>query len=1066
MLNIYGANSYKNASSYILGLLSKVNPLSLAHKHIVLVPDRASMSFEQLILDKLGGSFNIEVLTIRRFATRILPQCNYLNKQSALMALSAIINRQKDNFCCYKLGYSSAGFAENIYEIICQLKYSRIPPEKIKVDLLPPSIKSKLQDIVLIYSEYEKYLSSGYIDSASKLEMLIEAISTSQFIASSYFYLCDFESLSVQEQAIIGELAKYSLNITTAVLYSQDKSTKHLFPNDCFSQLVELAEQLGVDKYVQTEQSFDSDFSRQMSKVYCYDQVDKLKVSPDQLTIYALPTVNDEVVALAQHISSHVRQGGRYKDYYCVLSDVEKYRLSVQQVFKEYDIPFFMDYKDCLYNHPICQYLVDYLVMFKNNFKQDNVFNFVKNCLFGMTRQVALFENYCLKYNVSYNFFNLTLGKLDKMVDYNSAIAVSNRLAQLTEIAIKPIDTATNYCIALKQIASEIIPASQQFDQLCLSKGLTRYVASSKQASNKLNQVLDELTSSVGEIIFKLEEFIKVLSTGLVSKSISVLPLTNDCVVFTNMARARKHDINILALLGANQNAMPIVKKDTKLLNDKSIELLKTYGVDLQYSMYLENKREKISLYQLLQEPKHLYVSYSLKQSSVAVESVALPSNFIGYLTKLFTKDCDEYPVYYALDERIYTVNLAKSAVITNARKIKDKVKVTSVNCDLLNKFFGDVVKQFEYKQDADNISSSSLLLEGDATSISKIECFYECPYKHYLRYGLRLAPREVAELDPRLFGIILHAVLEQYVSKFDRAESEQQTIAKTNNIFKSIMSQDFYSSITQDSVNSATIRLLQKECCNLALQIKGYFLNSNFVNYGAEVGFGVKNGIFEALKVEGTDIKLKGVVDRIDVYKNYFVCIDYKSSFASANYKESLLYMGRKLQLLIYLIAVKDKLYPDMTMIPLGFYYLPLSDRFTSQDKKEREFSFVGRSIDDFDGLTNLDTRLLNGKSKLLSVGLKNNELTKSPNSSSLITTNQLNSQMSYAIYCIKQAERLLKCGYIKQAPITSREQDCKGCDFVDICKASDLANNCMRKDYTSIKPADIEKIMQKGEQ
>ena len=60
----------------------------------------------------------------------------------------------------------------------------------------------------------------------------------------------------------------------------------------------------------------------------------------------------------------------------------------------------------------------------------------------------------------------------------------------------------------------------------------------------------------------------------------------------------------------------------------------------------------------------------------------------------------------------------------------------------------------------------AALRLQGREVSASQVEALGACPYRHFLRVGLRLRPWEEPErayaLDPRDRGTILHAVLEQ----------------------------------------------------------------------------------------------------------------------------------------------------------------------------------------------------------------------------------------------------------------------------------------------------------------
>ena len=93
----------------IVQALKRVDKSNLDVMHTIIVPDRASLEMERLILQEIGGSFNVQVLTFRRLASRILPKYEYLSKQAGIMALAGIIQDNKPNLKCFTKGVDSPG---------------------------------------------------------------------------------------------------------------------------------------------------------------------------------------------------------------------------------------------------------------------------------------------------------------------------------------------------------------------------------------------------------------------------------------------------------------------------------------------------------------------------------------------------------------------------------------------------------------------------------------------------------------------------------------------------------------------------------------------------------------------------------------------------------------------------------------------------------------------------------------------------------------------------------------------------------------------------------------------
>lgn len=1063
MFNIYATNSYKEGSKYIMGQLAKTNPKMLRIKHIVLVPDRASYSAESDMLRNLGGSMNVQVLTIRRFANMVLPKFNYLSKQAGIMALTGIIADNKEKLTCFTKGVDSSGFVENMYEVISQLKYSRIKADKLVKNDLPVQLVGKINDIRLLYGAYEEFLTSReYVDSATKLEKLIEAISVDESIKNSYFYVYDFDNMSKQEVAIITQLVINALGVTVACCYSDKPQHKFLYLNEVYDSMVEIAENLHVQPNIMKKCYFENNLSKQIGEyMYGYYKYKPMPIDKDKLEIFEAMDGEEEVIALAQKIARWVRDGGRYSDFYVICSEPKDYRLSVERIFSDYNIPYFMDTQISLVDHALTQYLMDFLTASRNNFAIDNVLSVVKNYFFdGNGEDIFAFENFCLKYNVSYNYEAFDLGGSD--VDYDSADRVRAILQQkIDKYPFESTNSVDSYVLKVRDFleGEQLQTKLSTFSALQTAVELDKLSKSTDQVYDKILETLTVMSDVLGDKAVTFDNFIKILRKGLEGVSISVLPVHNDCVVITNMGKSRKHDITCLALLGANQTRMPIIKKDTKLLSDKNIADLAKYGIDLQPQMQLENKRERFSLFQTLLEPtKLLYLSFPTTASDGEGNiQPQLPSDFVLQLINLFG-DGGGYQVNRVVEQdKIFTDKVALKSVVANRRRLVDSQPVNSKYFSKLLITYDKQVKEYLFdKTNVDNLDcGKELFFTKQATSVTKIEDFYKCPYQHYLQYGLGLKQRQIAELKAVDFGNILHEVLEYFVKEVELNESKQKSVERSTKIFNKVMQQDYYRGISKDVKYKNVLKQLAEEAKVMCGIIKEQLIESKFSNFDTELGFGGKNKLAPiVIDCDGEEIFLKGIIDRVDTKDDKFVIIDYKSG--TPEYNEKLLYMGLKLQLLVYLRAIES----NLGRRPVGYYYMKLHNDFVSDDKAAKAYTLIGRSLNDLDTLKEIDTTLVNNKSSTrLGIKLKNDgQPCSSPN---LLTSEQIDAQVDYAMDAIRQAGILMQRGFIKVSPVAAinNVDVCDYCDVKDICFYNDLYL-CDRRNCGKVNPDTIVEV------
>lgn len=1063
MITIYKTNSMKNAAEYVLDTLKRVDKTNLSVMRTVIVPDRASLEAERALLAAVGGSFNVQVRTFRRLANEILPKYSYLSKQAGIMALTGIIQNVKGQLKCYTKGVETVGFVSDMYDTISTMKYCKISPEDLMKASLPKSVQGKVHDVALLYGAYRDYTANKFIDSADKLDLLCENAQASEAIKNSYFYLYDFDNFSAQELALVEQLAIHSLGVTVACCVSDRPQDKFLYLNDIFDGVMGICRRNGWTPKIEQGQYFSNPVTEQIGKhLYRYESVAPVECG-DAVELYQGTTRVQEVYALACRVQKYVRSGGRFKDIYVVTSDVSKYENAVSMVFEEFDIPYFCDRQFVLANHPFAQYVVDYLTAFRNGGKLSSVLSFVKNFFFcgdfsseefRLNEDVFHFENYCLKYNVAYNYEKFSLGKHEPY--FSQAESFRSKFYELySSVEVPQSATTEQYAEIIRTLIllSNLNEKNARFAEQQRAQGFAFESKVTEQVQQKFEEVLSQAETVLSNRTFKLEDFLKLLTTALASVKISVIPVANDCVVFANMAKARKHDVKFLALLGANYGAMPIVKGDCKLLTDRNIQDMALHGLSVEPQILTENRREKFSLFQLLQEPTKLYVSYAATDGNNSL----VCSQFVSELCGLFTVHGKRLEETAEADESVYTEKQAIAKIISNTRKLKDKQIVKNPYYTLLKKKFGPQADKYAFNGDGKvNIShGQEFYLKNSETSVSKLTDFYKCPYRFFFEYGLRVKPRSVAELNAADLGNILHDVLENYVKCVSVDEDDVETTKKAEKCFSNAIADDFYRGMRTDVRLTGILEQLKAESVRMCKVAKHQLAHSEFKNMAAELSFG-SNADLPTVRVDygGGEFLLIGKIDRVDVKDGKFIVIDYKSGANAAHYTEKDLYVGQKLQLLVYLKAVKNV----YGLQPVGFYYFNMHNKFTDINE-EKVYVYNGRTIDDADVACELDTLLRDGKSEKLGLRLKKDgDLAKSGNK--LLQDYQFENQMDYSVEMIRRAGKLMQKGY---AAVSPYKGCCDYCDYKDVCDYDDVLVYPAREVTDNVSKETIDKTVEK---
>lgn len=1005
-------DTFKQVSKGLFDKLKQINNKDLSATHYLIVPDRASLSCERELVSVCGGSFNIQVLTLRRLASKFVATTQYLSKQGALLVLHQIIKDNAKSLTCLH-SCSAARLAESVYEVICSLKYNRIKPNSVSAQNLKGNLKAKFADIMLLYEKYENYLGGAIADSADKMEMFSDALDNNPKLKNAYFYFKDFDNYSAQEVAILRKLTQFSKGVTVAVPTKNEAEEKRiLYLNDIFDTLLLIAQGLAIKLEVIAANNKLSDFSNHISQNMFLMQPQTSQTN--LVNICACKNVSEEVTALAVALSKHVRSGGRYRDFTVIATDTQVYSACIEEIFSRSNIPFYIDKGMPLAEHALAQQIFNFVDLSLSGQTVRQVVAYTKNIFFQDAKpiEVFAFDVYCRKYNPSRRFGKIfELGKND--AEFVSAERVRERFAG--EISVGTLgqkDLCKNFVCQIEKFLAHI-KAKEKLEALAdkqAQNNATVNAAVTRQVWDKLLMAFEEIVATVGEKVWELEEFSQALQRVLYSINLSALPPKVDIVEISDMSKARNHLIKHLWVLGAVDKMFPIVKADTKLLSDANLRQLKEQGVELNPNIRLENARENFSVFNLLCEPSE---SLSITYNMVTQKGKAsAPSSAVVELERLFGQTALDLQGAFCKEE-------ARYKIVKTLRKFTDgtldDLSAISAQYHALDEKLENLVHTQSPVKKIKDVN----LLDSGVVGITTLESYYSCPYACFLGKTLRLRKITKFDLEANRLGELLHLVLEKFVNGYSEDMTDSQIENCIQKAIRLALENDFVKAAKENSVLRLMLNRLKEESRQICLFIANTIKNSSFKPYKCEYNF--KDFV---VNVDGVKISLGGRIDRIDVCDDEFFVLDYKSGSKVDFYPKDL-YTGKKLQLLSYLIAAGKKLGKK----PVGFYYLRLRYSY------DGNLSYVGKTLSDKKVISKIDNNFAtSGKSQVLRLRKKNDGELYAGNH---LPREELQGCLTYTKIMIRQAIKNLINGDISILPLADV---CKFCDYSDICSFGDL--------------------------
>ncbi len=920
-------------------------------RHLFIVPDRYTLGVEKEVCERCfpSGSFTVDVESFTRLAIRSLGSSvkDCLSKEGTVLLLYRVIAENNDKLNYYK-NIRSVGFAREMFAAIASLRSGGITPEQIRDRL--PSIEGvtaeKLADIALLYEEYVRALSEKHFDTVTRVERLCERIPEIPSIAESHVYVLGFNVYSDLQTSVIKKLIEVCPSVSVSFCRGMGGSNVFCYPSSQRNALVDWCAEKKIPViYEEYNQKLEEPFRTLQKEVFGFSvgkQGDFSEREKNKVRVFNAENPYEEVKCACREIRRlTVEEGYRYKDF-AVCCNAADYLPVLKTVFARFGIPCFTDEKFSVARSFGARYVFSALRTVCSDFSLNDVLEFMRSPLSGITfEERRVFENHCLKYGISYSRF-LTPFKEDSP----EAEEVRKKVIALLDKVPKAGAGTEEFCDYLISVLRS--EEAAKLRERCEEERDTVLLAYSD--TEDLIAVAEEIKSICGGRPSSPADFAEMLSATLEGMSVSLLPQYVDCVFIGNTSDSRFSDVKFLFVLGATAGNFPVQTSDPLILGCYDTELMKKSGLVIYPSPIEANLFEKFSVIDLISKPSHgLYVGYS--QTGLAGDKTEKGEGVQEILDRL---GLEEKPLdsYYSFNEEqklLYRLSCPENAYYEYVSGKVPPEYTDAVKAYLAEKGYAVEIK--EGSEECDPTAGYRKSGEDSIISVTMLENYFNCPYKHFLSDVLKLREREEGRMRPNEKGTLIHAVLEHYfranAKDLKTATDIPQRIERSiNKVFSAAENRRFY----DDPVSAYEMEQLRAECRRVLTQLTENAVHSFFVPTYFEVRFDREEAL--SLTVDGKKYYFKGYVDRADVDGDKICVIDYKSG----NYEPQTdkIFTGEKIQLYVYLKHFLEKGYR-----PAGVFYLPIRSGYYA---KKSSYAMCGQMENSVETYCRFDDRAAEG--------------------------------------------------------------------------------------------------------
>ncbi len=1005
----------------------KKNRESAGH-HVVIVPDRFTLSAEKDVLKGLGihGAFDISVTSFKRLATFVLDKKsqNTLTPEGAVMLLSKVIIENRENLVFYKNASFYSGFATEFYAVLTSIRNNCYTIQDLISALpsLPEYVRQKTKDIILILDEYLKKLSDTALDGSTLLSSLARECPESDYICNSDFYVFDFFSFTAEQRRVLGAIGKSAKSLSIALLKGDGLKNGRIFPSKEYQRLKNTAkdEKFKVsEEYVST--NLDSGRRRVLSEMFSYDTSEKTSGGKG-IEIFEAESAEGEIAHLARKIKKLVKEGYRYRDISVLAGDIDGNRERIKRIFLSHDIPFFADEKTKLLKTPLFRYIKSVI---KAGIKKTDIEmaqELISNPFSGIKKsEGADFLSYATKYSINYlPKSEFVLGK--SAVYYENAEKVREKVLALY-CDLEKTDTAENHVKRLENFLKnqEIDRKTQEITQKQRKIGDEYSASCTEQSLSKIQKILNEMKEILRDTEIKKEEFLGILTSAVESVEIAYIPMFSDVVYVGGIDESRFTECKVLCVLNAKSGTLPKESERIGIFGEAEEKALLNAGIDLSPTVLEQVLEEKLHLLQLCIMPKEkLFISFTQTDGEKRSDMVE------DYLNLFSDIDFETEREFYGDKAEDGHKFLRAIEYLTQDRKTLEYAysfgdfgkKIKAVLQELL----GNTKKQ---KREVQNVNGAkeSFFANG-RTSISQLENYFRCPYSHYFNRGLYIKPVETAT-SVTLIGSFLHYVLEIGLKELKNADFPVENSEKFEEIsqktLKFALQNPDFEPLLSKKFKTLKLRLLD-EGGKMLRYVSSFARESEYKPKEFEFSFGYGKQKF-FLKGEKATLSLGGKIDRMDTLGDKAVLLDYKTGRAPGDMQG--VYYGTGVQLFMYM-SVLD----ELGVKTVGAFYFPISNEYVKKEeiKPRLKGNVLGSEFSSFEP----SQKEFREKSLFVDADFRANGAPLTNAKTTLCTDTELQALKDYSVKVCEKAIDEMADGYIAPTPL---DDACKYCAYKALC-------------------------------
>ncbi|MBQ8567952.1 MAG: PD-(D/E)XK nuclease family protein [Oscillospiraceae bacterium] len=803
---------------------------------IVIVPEQYSSTAEHKLYNALGIQLynRIKVETFSRIKRSIALKNGGLSAplpdEAAKAAAMYTVRKELANaeLKCYRSQIKNPAFTSMCIKMARELELNGISPEMLRTDNIGDSaLSDKMQDISFICESYNaRLIECGYRNALSDGREIAEAAAATDFFKDTKVYIDQFRSFTADELELM-DIIKTQTQLTVCL------PTPYKAPNDSpvFSLVNETMSRIAKDD----EPCFiiaDSDNDRFSAApdIRCLSRSilrgETLpKIKAEHIHTAEASNTIEEAEFVCAEISRLVRSGKyKYKDIAILSRDFSGVCAPLENAFRMYDIPYFIDDPRSVSSKPLFIYVMTVLeIASKRSPSSQMLFRLMKTFFSGVYEQhISELEQYYTEHNIRNDSWTESPLGTDTAITYEELCGYDYSLSPKDEPLHKVLDPADrkNHPLRCEIIRGAVMKPLSQLRNSCSGTNTLSFITErlceflnnadiskkaaavsddpesreAKEAYQLLN-ILERTLRSVSAITlpenadsFSIKEYRELFGIIISGTKISSPAHSANCVTASASERARLDSPKLVFIMSAVSGMFPYKVKESGIFTEHELEMIES-STELTFAARITRlaAEEAFIAVSAAAAPSHeLYITWSLADTGGKARYIAPLTDNIIEMIQTRPVIVSALPAEYFITTAesaysVYVRTLGKNGALSPEKTAAVKAVYGSsigTRMELADNYSRDIASGNIYRKQitSDNALKIYTGRNGDLNiSASRIEDYAKCPFMFFCKSGLKLSSVKKLEFASNTRGTAVHFILSGIMNEiYDEAEKNK----------------------------------------------------------------------------------------------------------------------------------------------------------------------------------------------------------------------------------------------------------------------------------------------------